>query len=330
MSETYWFDATPLTEKPEKAADAPDSASNEFRRAWGAGGGLKNRLESVRSANIQGMASDLWKNFWAGGSEIKRFAAANGLEYHYQQYDRDWIDGEALPGMIFRGGERRDFLTWGEPVAIEFGNWSSMGQELVQAFGYIAVRHDLGLPHLIIDARANDATPPPGSWFYASKSSYMSLSENYYGSESASAMDRVRSRTERLDLGAEIDSYFQAYCDEGESATARAFLTPERLQMLCAASMEFDIEITSEWIYLYALGITISSHDAERWAWVLSVASRLVDHVRSWSAAAGKEPAIARPPFYTDRTVPRPADLAHLPTPSPGWQAFWDLGDPHM
>lgn len=191
------------------------------------------------------------------------------------------------------------------------------------------MRHDLGLPHLIIDARANDATPPPGSWFYASKSSYTSLSENYYGSESASAMDRVRSRTERLDLGPEIDSYFQAYCDLGESAAARAFLTPERLQMLCAASMEFDIEITSEWVYLYALGITISSHDADRWAWVLSVTSRLVDHVRSWSAAAGKEPAIARPPFYTDRTVPRPADLARLPTPSPGWQAFWDLGDPH-
>lgn len=275
------------------------------------------------------MASDLWKDFWAGGDEIKRFAEANQLAFHRQQYDRQWEEGGALPGMIFRGGERRDFLTWGEPIAIEFGNWSSIGSELEQAFGYVAVRHDLALPHLIIDARANDAKPPPGSWFYASKSSYTSLSENYYGSEPASAMDRVRSKTERLDLGPEIDSYFQAYCDLGESAAARAFLTPERLQMLCAASMEFDIEITSEWIYLYALGITISSHDADRWAWVLSVTSRLVDHVRSWSAAAGKEPAIARPPFYADRTVPRPADLARLPTPSPGWQAFWDLGDPH-
>ena len=50
------------------------------------------------------MASDLWKDFWAGGDEIKRFAEANQLEFHRQQYDRQWEEGDALPGMIFRGG----------------------------------------------------------------------------------------------------------------------------------------------------------------------------------------------------------------------------------
>lgn len=330
MDETYWFDATPLTVKPEKAADAPDSASNKFRKAWGGGAGLKGRLEAVRSANLQGMASDLWKDFWAGGDEISRFAAANGFTYELQRYDREWQEGKALPGMIFRGGERRQFLTWGEPVSVEFGNWSSVGQELVLAFGYIAVRHDLGLPHLIVDARVNDTTPPPGSWFYAKKSDFTSLSENYRGSDSASPMGRLRNSTERLDLGTELDRYFQAYCDRGEEAAVRAFLTPDRIQMLCAASMEFDLEITDEWLYLYATGINISSKDADRWAWVFSVTSRLLDHVALWRAAAGAEPLAERPPFYTERTVLRPADLAQLPAPSPGWQAFWQVGDPHM
>lgn len=329
MSDDHWFDASPLTEKPPKPSDREGSAKHRFRETWG-GGSLKDRLDAVRTADVKGMAADWWSDAVSAGKAVERFAEANGLSYRWQKYDREWIPGEAPPGMIFRGGERREMLSWGDPVSVEFGNWSSMGQELVLAFGYIAVRHDLGLPHLIADSRVNDATPPPGSGFYAKKRDYTSLSENYRGSDSASPLGRIRNSIEPLDLGPENDAYFQAYCDRGRAAEARAFLAPEILRMLLAASMEFDVEVTDGWIYLYAGAIEISTEDPDRWAWVFSVASRLWDHVESWRAAEGRAPAAEAPPFYTELVVPRPADLAQLPKPSPGWQAFWELGDPHM
>jgi hypothetical protein len=311
----YWVDVRPLTGQPtEDDAEAAPSAGAELRAAWSAGRSTKDRLTVLRNADVRAIAGDLWRKVSAP-RPIMRFAEANGLDFA-------WQDHAPLPGMIFRLGERRSILTYRGVPEIEFGNFNSVGRELVQEFGYVAIRHGLGLPHLVLDARANDAAPPRGSRLYAKKGHHTSLTQNYRGSDSSTPMGSVGTEVRLLDLGAEVGQHFATYCEAGREAESRAFLTAE-LSVMTDLTRVFDVEVTADWIFLYAYGIEVVTDEPDRWLWIFSVTSQVLDRVQVWGRARDAPVIEEFPHFYTEARLERPATLAKLPTPSPGWNAFW-------
>lgn len=309
----YWFDIRAFT--GEDQAHLPPTAGTRFRAAWKEGDSAKERLSLIRKANVKEMASDWWERS-SGPSPRERFAAANQLSFQSQTYDE-------LPGMIFRGGERREVNTHDGPPLVEFGQFSSTGQELVQNFGYVAIRHELGLPRIVLDARANDAETPRGARLYAKKNSHTSLTENFRGSGSSSPMQKIQGKVHPLDLGPGAAARFATYCEPGRDDEARALLLEEHV-LFSDVTQVFDVEITADWFFLYGYAIDVTTlPDPERWAWVFSVTSRVLDRIEIWAHAKGRTLIEEPPGFYTEEYIARPARLAKLPTPSPGYQAFW-------
>lgn len=308
----YWFDARALTDDPLDDPEAPPSARKSFRQAWRGSRSLRERVDALREADLKAIVAERL----ARKRPMEVFAEANGAIFCDQTYDK-------LPGMIFRQGERRNVLTWEGPPYVEFGNFHTVGQELARMFGYVAIRHDRGLPRLVVDTLANDATPPAGSRLYAKKGSHTSLTENYRGSDSASMMSGVAADVQLLDLGEGWARCFAVYAERGREAEARRWLSAETLGLLYELGASFDIEVTSEWFFLYGYGFEVSHWSrVERWAWVFSTASQVLDRM-DWWGEAGRSDSSQLPGFYTEERLPRSADLPKLPKPSPGWGAFW-------
>jgi hypothetical protein len=315
----YWFDAEPLLEKP---AQPERPAYAQLRKGLGQGASLKARLAALKDVELGGLVKDA---FARTPGQLELFAQANGLGYRYFSFDQ-------RPGMIFPSGEQREMVSSDGPPYVEFGNCHSRGQEMAYLFGYVAVRHGLDLPHLVLDARANDATPPAGSRVYAKKQSYSSLDANYRGSGSATPMTWVRALVEPLDLGPQVDQHTRVFVEKGRGEEARRFLTGTALQYFLGVAQHFDAEIVDGWALLYLYGAEVSGTDPDRWAWAFSVASRLLDQVEAWARTTPALPhappagSFARPSFYTADDAPLPAELATGPwQPAVGRNAFWDF-----
>ncbi|OFI39438.1 hypothetical protein BIU82_13995 [Arthrobacter sp. SW1] len=316
----YWFDAGPLVEAAPPVPDELRPARSNFRKAWSGSKSVKDRVAALVNADVKGMATDWW-TYGGPPRKLERFGQANGLLYKRQAYDMHRPD--SMPGLIFTG-ECEDILGYQGPPAVEFGNHRSVGSEVARAFGYVAVRHDLALPHLVLDSLANDSERP-NAWagIYARKDNYSSLNENYRGSDSGTPLGRF-ARRETIVLDGETDKHFRTYCEPGQEAYVRAFLTGDTLRLMTHVTASFDVEVTGSWIFLYGYSFDVSTDEPERWAWILSLTSRVMDLIAALGEAAGQRPQWERPPFYTADWVQRPASLAHLPKPSPGSHAARD------
>lgn len=296
----YWFDHSALVGGAEPAPER----------------GVRGQVKALKS----------WIATPTTRNQLRRFAAANGYEFKAQTYDQ-------LPGIIFRSAEREDMVRPSVLPEVEFGGCSSLGQNMPYFFGYIAVRHDLDLPRLIFDARANDATAPKGSGIYARDDSHSSLTANFRGSDSASPMSRVRGQVEPLDLGADVDARTRVFAGKQRIDEARRFLTGTTLAYFLDVTRYFDVEIVDGWAFLYAYGTEICGTSPEGWAWNFSLASRLLDQIDAWARTAAprqgatpREPGAAKPSFYTHEQIAAPPAFASGPVKaSPGQEAFWDF-----
>jgi len=298
----YWFDDRPLTAPLSTTADEPGSLSR-FRQAWAKNPSLKGKLAALTDADVRGMAADWWAERRAAGERLERFADANGFSY-------DKVVTEPLPGMRFRDGQRRSVLTWSaSPVSVQFGDYERNDRTRPYGFGYLAVRHDVQLPHLVLDARANDAGVRQG---LLGPRDHSSLNANYGRRGTATTIWSGGKELHQLDLGAELDPYFRTYAGLGSDDRVRTFLTGETLQVMIGLSMTFDVEFVDGWTFLYAEHDLVTD-EAPEWAWNFWVASRIWDLVTSWRATAELPPVTERPAFWTAEPIQRPKRLGRRP-----------------
>lgn len=231
---------------------------------------------------------------WGGTRErryrLDRFARANGMAYVPE------LANPALPGMIFGRGSSRsssDLVRGDRPRFVEFANYryttGSGKNKSTHRWGYIAVRLDAPLPHIVLDATSNNGL---------------------FGSNLPSSFDP----DQRLGLEGDFDQYFSLYCPRGYEADALYLFTPDIMARFIDNAAALDVEIVDDWLFLYAKR-DFSTLDPATWAWLFSVVGALLDKLAQWARWRDERLALT----LAEQPAPAPtgADAASLPFAPP-------------
>ncbi|MFD4957687.1 hypothetical protein [Microbacterium sp. NPDC058389] len=197
-----------------------------------------------------------------GGGErmyrLDRFARANGMSYVPR------FDDPGLPGMIFSLGSSRyatDLVRGDKPRFVEFGNHQyttgSGKNKTTHNWGYVAVKLDVPLPNIVLDATSNNSL---------------------FGSNLPAAFDK----DQRLSLEGDFDRYFDLYCPAGYETDALYLFTPDIMARFIDHAAALDVEIVDDWLFLYARR-EFSTLDPATWAWLFSVVGALLDKFAQWA-----------------------------------------------
>ena len=168
---------------------------------------------------------------WEGLLRRTRFAAANGLLYVHE------VEEPGYPGAIFDlGSTRRAFGNYRRPHApeLDIGSYryttGSGKSRTTHTWGYVALRLPRRLPHMLLDAKGNNAL---------------------FG---ASNLPLTFSREQVLSLEGDFDRYFTLYCPKQYERDALYVFTPDLMALLIDESAGFDMEIVEDWMFLYRRG----------------------------------------------------------------------------
>ncbi|GAA1857688.1 hypothetical protein ACFQZV_02460 [Microbacterium koreense] len=188
---------------------------------------------------------------------LDRFARANGMTYRARR------NVTPLPGMIFGHGSSRhtlDVVRGKKPRPIEIANYryiEGMGENATQhKWGYVAVKLDVPLPHIVLDAVGNNGL---------------------FGSNLPTSFDR----DQRLSLEGDFDRYFSLYCPTGYERDALYLFTPDIMARVIDHAAAVDIEIVDDWLFLYAKR-DFTTLDPAMWAWLFSLVAALLDKLAQW------------------------------------------------
>ncbi|MFE1664664.1 hypothetical protein [Microbacterium sp. P02] len=196
----------------------------------------------------------------AGGRwyRMSRFAQANGMTY------LPAVTAPGLPGMIFSLGSSRassDVVRGDSPRFAEFANYryttGSGKNRTTHKWGYVAIKLDVPLPHIVLDALGNNGL---------------------FGSNLPAAFDR----DQRLGLEGDFDKHFALYCPEGYERDALYLFTPDIMAPFIDNAAALDVEIIDDWLFLYAKR-DFSTLDPATWAWLFSVVGALLDKLAQWA-----------------------------------------------
>lgn len=225
---------------------------------------------------------------------LSRFAGANAMSYIER------IDAPPLPGMIFSTGSSRmstDVLRGTAPRFVEFGNYryttSNGKQSQTHRWGYVAVKLDVPLPNIVLDALGNNTL---GS----------SLAQAFRGDQ-------------RLSLEGDFDRYFALYCPAGYEVDALYLFTPDIMARFIDHAAQLDVEIVDDWLFLYTRR-DVSTLDPATWAWLFGAVGALLGKLEQWArwrddrlrlqAQAHPQPLTqAAPPSLSAQVQPAPAPL---------------------
>ncbi|GAA1466907.1 hypothetical protein [Microbacterium thalassium] len=233
---------------------------------------------------------------------LDRFARANGMSY------RPVLASPPLPGMIFGQGHSRqalDMVRGDRPRFVEFANYryttGSGKNSTTHVWGYVAVKLDVPLPHIVLDATSNNTL---------------------FGSNLPSTFDRAQ----RLSLEGDFDRYFALYCPRGYERDALYLFTPDIMARFIDNAAALDVEIVDDWLFLYAKR-DFSTLDPAMWAWLFSVVGALLDKLEQWArwrderlradAAAAARSAAASAPLAAAGVDPVPGGHAAVPFETP-------------
>ncbi|PVE98043.1 hypothetical protein [Microbacterium sp. TPD7012] len=241
------------------------------------------------------------RNGQATRYRLSRFAQANGMSYEAR------IADPPLPGMIFSLGRSRqstDLVRGTHPRFVEFGNYQYTVQSgknsTTYRWGYVAVKLDVPLPNIVLDANGN----------------------NSFGSNLPASFQKEQ----RLSLEGDFDRYFTLYCPTGYERDALYLFTPDIMARFIDNAAQLDVEIVDDWLFLYTQR-KVSTLDPPTWAWLFGAVGALLTKFDQWARwrderllaeSAGAVAATA--------SVPSPAMSAPLPfappvgllTPPPG------------
>ncbi|MCK3769314.1 DUF3137 domain-containing protein [Microbacterium aerolatum] len=200
---------------------------------------------------------------------LNRFASANGMTYE------DRVDDPSLPGMIFSIGRSRhakQLVRGHSPRFVEFGNYQytvkSGKNSTTYRWGYVAVKLDVPLPNIVLDALGN----------------------NGFGSNLPASFRR----DQRLSLEGDFDKYFTLYCPEGYEQDALYLFTPDIMARFVDNAAELDVEIVDDWLFLYTKR-EASTLDPSTWAWLFGAVGALITKLDQWARWRDDRLAAASP-----------------------------------
>ncbi|MDO5676934.1 MAG: hypothetical protein Q4G35_05445 [Propionibacteriaceae bacterium] len=197
--------------------------------------------EPLRTEPPAGVAAD----------QLELFAEANGLTYERSTGQIPY------KGMIFRSGEGRTIT---HRLRSEAGPFADAGgfraipggadSDLANRWNYAAFRLPRPMPHIVLDARANN---PLG----------------------ISNLPTELVSSQRLKMGDPFDKRFTLYAPEGYEQDL-FYLFPAHVQeALLAAPAKYDIEIKGSWLFLYTKGRQ-DLRDPATWEFLGHIAEELM------------------------------------------------------
>ncbi|WP_442574290.1 hypothetical protein ACSBPH_10520 [Microbacterium sp. F51-2R] len=206
---------------------------------------------------------------------LDRFARANAMSY------MPVLAAPPLPGMIFGIGsarEARDLVRGEKPRFVEFANYryttGSGKNKTTHRWGYVAVKLDVPLPNIVLDATGNDS---------------------FLGSNLPASFDRAQ----RQHLEGDFDEHFALYCPEGYERDALYLFTPDIMARFIDNAAALDVEIVDDWLFLYARR-DFSTLDPATWAWLFSVVGALLDKLAQWARWRDDRLRAQGTPWVTD------------------------------
>ncbi|MDF2580107.1 MAG: hypothetical protein K0S49_1686 [Microbacterium sp.] len=216
------------------------------------------------------------------------FARANAMQYVPR------LDAPGLPGMIFSIGNARqssDLVRGDRPRFVEFANYryttGSGKNRQTHQWGYVAVKLDTPLPHIVLDAMSNNSL---------------------FGSNLPLAFDR----DQRLSLEGDFDQHFALYCPAGYERDALYLFTPDIMARFIDNAAALDVEIVDDWLFLYAKR-DFSTIDPQTWAWLFSAVGALLDKFAQWARWRDERLAASAGPSIPDAASPGDASLTADP-----------------
>lgn len=206
------------------------------------------------------------------------FAQANGMTYEPKVAD------PPLPGMIFQLGRARqatDLIRGTRPRFVEFGNYQYTVQSgknsTTYRWGYVAVKLDVPLPNIVLDAKGN----------------------NGFGSNLPASFQK----SQRLSLEGDFDQHFTLYCPRGYERDALYLFTPDIMARFIDNAAELDVEIVDDWLFLYTQR-KVSTLDPATWAWLFGTVGALLTKFDQWAR------------WRDERLIAETAATALPPTPA--------------
>lgn len=189
---------------------------------------------------------------------LSRFAAANNMTYAGD------IDDPPLPGMIFSLGRARrasQLVRGHSPRFVEFGNYQyttgSGKNSTTHKWGYVAVKLDVPLPNIVLDALGNNAL---------------------FGTNLPASFQKEQ----RLSLEGDFDKYFTLYCPAGYEQDALYLFTPDIMARFIDNAAQLDVEIVDDWLFLYTKRAA-STLDPSTWAWLFGAVGALITKFDQWA-----------------------------------------------
>ena len=165
---------------------------------------------------------------WQRWLRLERFAEQNGLIFSPLSPDPQY------PGMIFGQGRARvalDHLRSAGGRFLDYGSYryttGSGKNSTTHTWGFLALELDRSLPHMLLDAKANNGL---------------------FGSTIAVSF----SKDQILSLEGDFNEHFTLYCPREYEADALYVFTPDLMALAIDEAASFDIEIIDRWLFLYA------------------------------------------------------------------------------
>lgn len=188
---------------------------------------------------------------------LARFSQANAMTFH------PFVADPPLPGMIFHRGDARvgsNLVRGQHPRFVEFGNYryttGSGKNRTTHNWGYVAVKLDVPLPNIVLDALGNN-----------------SLGSN---------LPSTFSKDQRLSLEGDFDQHFTLYCPSGYEADALYLFTPDIMTRFIDHAAQLDVEIVDDWMFLY-MRRPVSTTDVSTWAWLFGTVGALMTKFDQWA-----------------------------------------------
>ncbi|AYF96841.1 hypothetical protein [Protaetiibacter intestinalis] len=158
---------------------------------------------------------------------LVRFAQANGFTFSPRDADPSY------PGMVFGIGRRRtaiDHIRRSSPRFLDIGNFryttGSGKNKKTRTWGFMALHLDRRVPHMLLDARAN----------------------NLLG---MSNLPATFSKDQVLSLEGDFDEHFTLYCPREYERDALYVFTPDLMAVLIDEAGAFDVEVIDDWMFVY-------------------------------------------------------------------------------
>lgn len=183
--------------------------------------GALTAIALVASRSVRGARWERWLR-------IDRFARANGLVFSPADANPRYT------GSIFQLGSGRqatEHLMSQSGRFFDMGNYqytTSNGKEsTTHSWGFMALKLDRRLPHMVLDAQANNG---------------------FFGSNLPASFDR----SQILSLEGDFDRYFTLYCPRQYERDALYVFTPDLMALLIDNAAPFDVEVIDDWMFVYA------------------------------------------------------------------------------